>query len=309
MIPYSLTQIVFFFYCYCFIGWIIESTYVSVRTKHLTNRGFMRGPFIPIYGFGGLTMLLAGTPLLKWPVLVFFAGMISASILEYFTGAAMEAIFKVRYWDYSNEKFNLNGHICLFTSICWGLLSIALDYFIHKPIERLSEYLLGKPLDIIVNLITIYFIVDLTLSFKAAFDLRTLIIKMEEAKEELRLMGRRVDVILAVIDAEKEERLEKLGETFDEISENLEEGLNKIKSMLSERPDAIADNIKEEYDEFVKKLAARRENNYGLQAFREFYKRGIFLGNPTLNSKKFKDSVETIKKFVAENRNKNKKTK
>ncbi|MBO7356966.1 MAG: hypothetical protein J6U37_00370 [Lachnospiraceae bacterium] len=302
MIPYSLTQIIFFFYCYCFIGWIIESTYVSVRTRKLTNRGFMRGPFIPIYGFGGLVMLLAGTPLLKWPVLVFFAGMISASALEYVTGAAMEAIFKVRYWDYSNEKFNLNGHICLFTSICWGLLSVALDYFIHKPIEKLSEMLMGKPLEAIVNIISIYFIVDLTLSFKAAFDLRSVIIKMEEAKEELRLMGRRIDVILALIDDEKNQRLEKLGDTFEELNNNIEEGLNKIKSMLSERPDAIADNIREEYEEFVKRLAVKRDNNTGLQSFREFYKRGIFLGNPTLNSKRFKDSVETIKKFIEENR-------
>lgn len=302
MIPYSLTQIIFFFYCYCFIGWIIESTYVSVRTRKLTNRGFMRGPFIPIYGFGGLVMLLAGTPLLKWPVLVFFAGMISASALEYVTGAAMEAIFKVRYWDYSNEKFNLNGHICLFTSICWGLLSVALDYFIHKPIESLSEMLMGKPLEAIVNIISIYFIVDLTLSFKAAFDLRSVIIKMEEAKEELRLMGRRIDVILALIDDEKNQRLEKLGDTFEELNNNIEEGLNKIKSMLSERPDAIADNIREEYEEFVKRLAVKRDNNTGLQSFREFYKRGIFLGNPTLNSKRFKDSVETIKKFIEENR-------
>ena len=121
----------FFFFTYCFLGWIIESTWVSLHQKRFVNRGFLRGPFIPIYGCGAMTLVLVGTPLLKWPVAVFFGGMISASILEYFTGAAMEAIFKVRYWDYSDKPLNLNGHICAFTSVCWGGLSLLVDYVIQ----------------------------------------------------------------------------------------------------------------------------------------------------------------------------------
>ena len=145
---YDLNRLLFFFFIYCFFGWIIESTYVSIHEKKLTNRGFMRGPVIPIYGCGAMTLLFASAPLIKWPVAVFFAGMFAASLLEYITGAVMEAVFKVRYWDYSNEKFNLNGYICLWTSVVWGLLSLAMNYVIHKPIESLSymltEYQLNR---------------------------------------------------------------------------------------------------------------------------------------------------------------------
>ena len=70
MIPYNFTELLFFFFIYCFIGWIIESTYVSLHEKKFVNRGFMHGPFIPIYGFGAMALLLVGTPLLKWPVAV-----------------------------------------------------------------------------------------------------------------------------------------------------------------------------------------------------------------------------------------------
>lgn len=317
MIPYSFTQLVFFFYIYCFIGWIIESTYVSLHKKKFVNRGFMRGPFIPIYGSGAMMLLLASAPFLKHPLLVFFAGMIGCSVLEYCTGALMEAIFKVRYWDYSDKKFNLNGHICLFTSICWGLLSIAENYFLHKPIKRLSELMPEKVLNGITIIISIYFIVDLTLSVKAALDLRALIIKMEKAKEELRLMQKRLDVILAYANEERQERREKTIEAIDNWSDNVEqkmeqfsddfenridkltdnitERFNNIKALMENIPESISSNMKEEYYELKAKFGLHKEERRENRFFDDFYKRGIFNGNPTLKSTKFKDAVEDLK--------------
>lgn len=94
---------------------------MSVLKARWVNRGFMRGPFLPIYGSGAIVVLVFTLPFRTNAVRVFFAGMISATILEYFTGVAMEKLFHVRYWDYSNQRFNLNGHICVTSSLAWGL--------------------------------------------------------------------------------------------------------------------------------------------------------------------------------------------
>ena len=309
MIPYSPLQLMFFFFTYCFFGWIIESTWVSLHQKRLVNRGFLRGPFIPIYGCGAMTLVLVGTPLIKWPVAVFFGGMISATILEYFTGAAMEAIFKVRYWDYSDKPFNINGHVCLFTSVCWGGLSLAVDYVIHKPIVALTEAMTYKELVLIVTVVSVYFIVDATLSFKAAFDLRAIIIQMEKAKEELRLMQKRLDVILAFVDADKDAFVDASREKASDIIEGIDERFRAVRKFMEETPEKFADNIKNELSELRDKFVITKRDEMNENTVWDFYKRGIFLGNPSLKSVNFQETVDALKERVMEYRNKSRKKK
>ena len=180
---YTISQWVLFFLVYCFFGWCIESTFVSCRTRKLDNRGFLNGPVIPIYGFGAIAILFATLPVRTHPVAVFFLGMLAASVLEYFTGMAMEAIFKVRYWDYSDNFMNLNGHICLFTSLCWGALSVVLVEWIHRGVERV---ILGLP-DSVSQLLSLIlsgiFLADLAVSLKTALDLRKLLEQLDIAIE------------------------------------------------------------------------------------------------------------------------------
>ena len=88
---YTLSEWLLFFYIYCFIGWIWESCYVSARKRHWVNRGFLKGPLLPIYGSGAVVILAAALPLRQYPVLMVLGGMAAATLLEYVTGAAMEA--------------------------------------------------------------------------------------------------------------------------------------------------------------------------------------------------------------------------
>ena len=88
------------------------------------NRGFLNGPFLPIYGFGAVTILISTMSVRDSVPLIFLLGMLGATVLEYVTGACMERMFHVRYWDYSNQKLNLNGHICLTSSLAWGIFSV-----------------------------------------------------------------------------------------------------------------------------------------------------------------------------------------
>ena len=176
-----------FFYIYCFLGWCFESTYVSIQHKKWVNRGFMRGPFLPLYGSGAVIMLFVTIPVRGNVFLTFLFGAVGATILEYFTGAAMEALFKVRYWDYSNNRFNLNGHICLGTTIAWGFLTLAMVHILQTPVEAVVNAIPPRPEGIIALVVTIYIAADFSLSFKAALDIKDLLAKMTAAKEEMDL--------------------------------------------------------------------------------------------------------------------------
>lgn len=195
MYQYTPTQWILFFMIYCFAGWVFESIYVSLHEKRLVNRGFLNGPVIPIYGCGALTMLFAGLPFIKMPALVFLAGMIAASAMEYVTGAAMEAIFKVRYWDYSDRKFNLNGHICLAASLLWGFFSLLLIYVLHEPVAGLVEKLPDHTAHVISAAFIMVFSVDFAMSLRTALDIRALIIQAERMREEMERMRRRVEIM------------------------------------------------------------------------------------------------------------------
>ena len=212
MYHYSIIQWLFFFYFYCFVGWCIESTYVSIHQKRLVNRGFMRGPFLPLYGSGGIMMLVVSMPFQEHLILVYIAGCIGATILEYVTGATMEALFKVRYWDYSDKKFNFQGHICLGTSLAWGLLTILMTRLVHKPVEHLVLMIPATMLTIVTLLLTVGIACDFALSFKAAMDLRDVLVMMEKAKEELVHIQKRLDVIIAMADSDFQARREEWNE-------------------------------------------------------------------------------------------------
>lgn len=194
---YTTGQWVLLFYFYCLCGWIWESCYVSARQHRWVNRGFLHGPLLPIYGSGAIIILFAVIPVEDNLCLVWLFGMIAATALEYVTGAAMERIFKVRYWDYSNQKCNLNGHICLTSSIAWGFFSILLVRFIHPPIGRLLARVPALIVDPAALALTAAFTADVVCSVQAALDLRDVLTRLTEENEELRRLARRAEVAAA----------------------------------------------------------------------------------------------------------------
>lgn len=158
---YILTQWVIFFLIYCFLGWIWETGYVSIIYKEWINRGFLNGPFIPIYGFGAIIILLLTMAFKNSLIFIFILGMIGATTIEYITGYALVQLFNKRYWDYSNQRLNIDGHICLYTSIAWGFFSILLVKMIHPSIKH---FVLNFP-NYMINIICIFLIIILLYDF------------------------------------------------------------------------------------------------------------------------------------------------
>ena len=185
MFGYSLWQWVAFFFFYCFVGWIIESSYVSVCERRFVNRGFMRGPCLPLYGFGALTILFSCSPFREAPWLVFLVGMVACSTLEYLTGFLMEALFKVKYWDYSHKFCNLQGRICLTTSLAWGALSLAMLYLVHEPVADLFARVPERVLRIVDCCVFPVALTDFVFAFRTALNLRVVLEKMTALKADL----------------------------------------------------------------------------------------------------------------------------
>jgi uncharacterized membrane protein len=143
----------------------------------------MRGPFLPLYGSGGIMMLLVASPFYNNIILVYIAGCIGATLLEYVTGVLMEALFKVRYWDYSDKFMNFQGQICLESTLVWGLLTVIFTHFLQLPIEKMLLSIPYNILSIVTVILTVYISCDFMVAFKTALDLRDVLVYMEKAKE------------------------------------------------------------------------------------------------------------------------------
>lgn len=304
MYHYTVIQWLFFFYFYCFFGWVFESTYVSIKSRHFVNRGFMRGPFLPIYGSGAIMMLVVSMPFQDNLILTYLAGCVGATLLELVTGMTMEALFKVRYWDYSNQKFNYKGHICLSSTIAWGFLTIFMTQFLHKGVEKLVLSIPYNILTILTVVLSVYIVADFTLSFKAAMDLRDVLIGLDKARAEMEKIQKRLDVLIAVANDERETRKLEREERADEWMENLEEKFSKVREHLTTNPGAFMDNVKDELAELRSKYLVEKEHRLQFDRLKDFYQRSLIKGNPGMYSRKFNEALEELKKAVNERKNK-----
>lgn len=131
----TICNIILYFFIYAFLGWCTEVSFFAVKTGKFVNRGFLNGPVCPIYGFGLVLIIAALTPLKDSLIPLFLGSIVITSSLEFLTGWALEKIFRTRWWDYSKNKFNLKGYICLGFSLIWGLSATAVMKILHPIIE------------------------------------------------------------------------------------------------------------------------------------------------------------------------------
>ena len=153
-ILYDVDTIVLTFFIYSVLGWICEVVYCSVPKKHFVNRGFLFGPYLPIYGFGAtFVIVLLEAFYDSWPMVMILSAVIT-SVLEYITSFLLEKIFKVKLWDYSTYPLNLNGRICALNSTLFALLSLFIIYVINTPVYSFLSSLNPTLVQILSLLVT-----------------------------------------------------------------------------------------------------------------------------------------------------------
>ena len=138
---FPISSLFLYFILYSFLGWVMETCYCSIVEQRLVARGFLYGPICPIYGGGVVLMILFFTPLKQNLVLFYVVAVAVMTSWEYLVGWVLEAATHVKYWDYSQFRFNLKGRVCLWVALTWGVLSYLVIFFIHPPIQELVERL------------------------------------------------------------------------------------------------------------------------------------------------------------------------
>lgn len=181
-----MIQFVLYFIIYSFFGWIMESILKTYLQKKPVNSGFLYGPFCPIYGFGAIIMLLFLQNLKHNPVLLFITGFIVLSIWEYLVGWLLEKIFNAKYWDYSENRCNIKGRVCLLNSLFWGILGVVFTLLIHPFITEKVTQISSPILIFITGIIFLSIVVDLIVSWIKVKDIRSELEKLKELSSILK---------------------------------------------------------------------------------------------------------------------------
>ena len=171
---YDLKIYFLLFIIYSVVGWIIEMIDVAILNKKIVNRGFLIGPYCPVYGEGALLMLIFLNKYVYDPFILFCMSFLICGILEYLTSYIMEKLFKARWWDYSSNKFNLNGRICLGNLVLFGLGGIILFYIANPFIMKILMSISEPVLNVIAFILLFLFIIDFCISFKIIFEFKNI---------------------------------------------------------------------------------------------------------------------------------------
>lgn len=226
IIIYNILAALIVFYIYSIIGYIVEVSFIFFKSKKLTlSRGFLIGPYLPIFGIGALIILY---PLHKYEndlFVLFMASFLLCGILEYITSFIMEKIYGFRWWDYSEQKYNINGRICLENLLGFGIIAILLIKFVNPIIVNFVYLINEKTIIISTCCITVIFITDLVISLIIANDLKYKL-NLEKFKDSTKEIKEEVKKRIN----ESNLLIKRTSSSFPNIKKNLELHKENIKN-------------------------------------------------------------------------------
>lgn len=231
----TLSHVIILFAVYSCLGWIIETVYRSASQRQIINAGFLYGPFIPIYGFGAAFIVFLELLIHPWPlpVKIIAYGLI-LTIVEYLTGFVLEKILKLKLWDYSTNKFNLKGRICLLFSLAWTALAVVFINFIHPAVLNYVKTLEGPFVHMAAVVFLFYSITDFVFSVISIRSFREKIAYLYS--EYFNLSNAEIEKIL--------DSFKRLRTAFPNLSRYIDNNINeeiksKIGSFLKTIPEKI----------------------------------------------------------------------
>ena len=149
-----------YFICFSFIGWFYEVLYYFIAKGKFINSGTMVGPWLPIYGWGGIIVYFISRKFKNNPVKVFCLSFILCGVIEYATSFYLEKVYGLKWWDYSDFMFNLNGRICLLGLLAFAFLSVIVMYFVLPLLEKVYDKVNTKVMSAILYILLSIFIID-----------------------------------------------------------------------------------------------------------------------------------------------------
>lgn len=261
-------QFLWIFFVYAFLGWCTEVSYAALRTGRFVNRGFLNGPICPIYGFGVVIVLLCLTLLKKSLPLLFLGSVVLTSLLEGLTGFVLEKIFHQRWWDYSDEPFNLGGYICLRFSIAWGLACLFVVDMLHPTVLFVIRHIPHTLGLVLLGVLGVVTAVDLTATVRTIAKLNRQLSQIDEMAAKIKEASNDFGEGLA-------EKVLDAAEKGSNLKEDLDEWADAVAERREDWEDALAERkaeLREDLGEFKEELDTLRESMLQHKAVRRFQK-------------------------------------
>lgn len=267
------------FFIYAILGWIIETTLVSIEKRKFVNRGFLIGPYCPIYGFGGLAITILLKNYIKDPIVLFLMAVIICGTLEYFTSYIMEKIFKARWWDYSAKKYNINGRICLETVVPFGILGCLVMYVLNPITFKYLNMLSNSMLNIISAICFTIFITDNIVSYNviSSFTKTVKTINVGKIKDNTEEITKKVREVLIGksffnkrlmeaypnLQAKIKEKARQIAQKAKEVKTEMSDKVESMKEKITQSASEIKDNIGDKVEEMQKEIRKKPSKKEG----------------------------------------------
>lgn len=230
-------QLLMFFFIYGFIGWCLEVCYNALEQGEWSNRGFLNGTICPIYGVGVVVVLAILEPISDFGPLLFVGGVVLCSALELITGYIMEKVFHQRWWDYSNEKFNIKGYICLKFSLYWGVGVVFVVKLVHPTVQRFVDWIPYEAGLVALTIALIVLAIDLVDTFRTVIGINRELETVHEAALAIRKVSdgiseRLFEGTMRAVE-EKEELEQKILESREELGEKVQGSREELELQLA----------------------------------------------------------------------------
>lgn len=245
MIIYNLEIYFMIFIIYAFLGWVMECTLGVIQKHKFVNRGFLIGPYCPIYGVGVVGVTLALSKFSNNLILLFFLSTTMCGILEYFTSYIMEKFFNARWWDYSDNKFNINGRVCLETLIPFGILSVLILSYVNPWLFAKLYSIPHIVLHYIVGILAVIYLIDLCVSFKIILKFKDFTKHEKDSTEELsKKVKETAEAAIQKLIFEKEMLLQKLNIRRYKLSKDIKFTRKKYTKKIKNQQLTLVGNFK-----------------------------------------------------------------
>mgnify|MGYP004523399321 CR=1 FL=1 len=230
----QIENYILLFFIYSFAGWFVELTREYIRNKKVVNRGFLVGPYCPIYGCGAILITFLLQKYSDDALVTFVLSTVICGILEYLTSYIMEKIFKARWWDYSDRKFNINGRICLENLVWFGLGGTIVVNYINPLLLDCFKVIPELLSHIILGIIMIGFLVDIIVSLRIIFNLKEMKKELRDNTIEISAKVRKIILKKLILYRRLVNAFPKIKDnvkfsTWDDIKKKIEESTRNIK--------------------------------------------------------------------------------
>lgn len=285
--PTNLYEVLWIFVIYAFLGWCTEVAYAGLDKGEFVNRGFLNGPYCPIYGMGVLIVIAVLTPLKENLLVLFIGSFFLTSILEYLTGLILEKVFGNKWWDYSDIPFNIQGYVCLKFSILWGLGCMFIMDTVHPAIYKMIQWIPKKIGTFFLVIVMAAFAIDVCVTVNT-------ILKFNKKMRMLEEVASRMHKLSDEIGEDIFEKVTDLAEKAEDVEDFLEEKREEAQEYLEEK--------RADVQEAKAKLEEAREEYRSMLAEKQFGVQRLTKAFPGMKSKKHDRVLQQYKEYLKSKR-------